>query len=87
MLDKNSLKWFFKGVNRTKESESSLGLDSKMLDKVLNGIGDAVCVFDRDFNILFQTHLHVKWFDKLEEFICFKRLDEDGQKSNYQNNN
>jgi transcriptional regulator with PAS, ATPase and Fis domain len=79
MLDKNSLKWFFKGVNRTKELESSLGLDSKILDKVLNGIGDAVCVFDRDFNILFQTHLHIKWFDKLEEFICFKRLDETGQ--------
>ena len=79
MLDKNSLKWFFKGVNRTKESESSLGLDSKMLDTVLNGIGDAMCLFDRDFNILFQTHQHVKWFDKLEEFICFKRLDEDGQ--------
>ena len=79
MLDKNSLKWFFKGVNRAKELESSLNLDSKMLDKVLNGIGDAVCVFDRDFNILFQTHLHIKWFDKLEEFICFKRLGEAGQ--------
>ena len=79
MLDKNSLKWFFKGVNRTKELDNSLSLDSKMLDKVLNGIGDAVCVFDRDFNILFQTHLHIKWFDKLEEFICFKRLGEAGQ--------
>ena len=79
MLDKNSLKWFFKGVNQAKEPESSLGLDSKILDMVLNGMGDAMCLFDRDFNILFQTHQHIKWFDKLEEFICFKRLDEDGQ--------
>ena len=47
-----------------------------MLETILGRIGDAVCIFDRNFNILFQSPLHVKWFDKLEEFICFKRVDE-----------
>ena len=51
-------------------------LNHEMLEAILNRIGDAVCVFDRDFNILFQSPLHIKWFDKLEEFICFKRVDE-----------
>ena len=51
-------------------------LNDEMLEAILNRIGDAVCVFDRDFNILFQSPLHIKWFDKLEEFICFKRVDE-----------
>jgi len=51
-------------------------LNDEILEAVLNQIGDAVCVFDRDFNILFQSPLHIKWFDKLEEFICFKRVDE-----------
>ena len=44
-------------------------LNGEMLEAVLNQIGDAVCVFDRDFNILFQSPLHIKWFDKLEEFF------------------
>ena len=51
-------------------------LNDEMLKAILNRIGDAVCVFDKDFNILFQSPLHIKWFDKLEEFICFKRVDE-----------
>ena len=51
-------------------------LNDEMLEAILNRIGDAVCVFDRDFNILFQSPLHIKWFDKLEEYICFKRVDE-----------
>jgi len=51
-------------------------LNDEMLEAILNRIGDAVCVFDRDFKILFQSPLHKKWFDKLEEFICFKRVDE-----------
>ena len=51
-------------------------INDEMLEAILNRIGDAVCIFDRGFNILFQTPLHIKWFDKLEEFICFKRVDE-----------
>ena len=58
------------------QGEVTWNLDDKMLEAILNGIGDAVCIFDRDFNILFQSPLHIKWFDKLEEFICFKRVDE-----------
>jgi transcriptional regulator with PAS, ATPase and Fis domain len=50
--------------------------NNKILGTILGRIGDAVCIFDRNFNILFQSPLHIKWFDKLEEFICFKRVDE-----------
>ena len=63
-------------VSAREQGEVPWNLDDKMLGAILNGIGDAVCIFDRDFNILFQSPLHIKWFDKLEEFICFKRVDE-----------
>jgi transcriptional regulator with PAS, ATPase and Fis domain len=75
MLGVVLLKGFFKGVAPEK-SGLPWNLDDKILGEILNSIGDAVCVFDRDFNILFQSQLHIKWFDKLEEFICFKRVDE-----------
>lgn len=65
--------FFLKEVSPSKK----LGeLNDEMLEAILSRIGDAVCVFDRNFKILFQSPLHKKWFDKLEEFICFKRVDE-----------
>ena len=62
-----------KEVSSDKKQSS---LNNKILETILGRIGDAVCIFDRNFNILFQSPLHIKWFDKLEEFICFKRVDE-----------
>jgi len=56
--------------------KKQISLNKKLLETILGRIGDAVCIFDRNFNILFQSPLHIKWFDKLEEFICFKRVDE-----------
>jgi len=56
--------------------KKQISLNNKILETILGRIGDAVCIFDRNFNILFQSPLHIKWFDKLEEFICFKRVDE-----------
>jgi len=71
------LEEFLKEITSAREPGGvSWNLDDKMLRAILNGIGDAICIFDRDFNILFQSPLHIKLFDKLEEFICFKRVDE-----------
>ena len=70
---------FLKRFFRNKEvsaDKKQISLNKKLLETILGRIGDAVCIFDRNFNILFQSPLHVKWFDKLEEFICFKRVDE-----------
>ncbi|MDP7557328.1 MAG: sigma-54 dependent transcriptional regulator [Nitrospinaceae bacterium] len=69
------LQGFFVGVTPVKELEKSLNLEDKMLETVLAGIGDAVCVFDRDFNILFRSPLHIKWFDDPKAFMCFKNID------------
>ena len=65
--------FFLKEVSPNKKLSD---LNDEMLEAILSRIGDAVCVFDRNFKILFQSPLHKKWFDKLEEFICFKRVDE-----------
>jgi transcriptional regulator with PAS, ATPase and Fis domain len=70
---------FLKRFFRNKEvsaDKKQISLNKKLLETILGRIGDAVCIFDRNFNILFQSPLHIKWFDKLEEFICFKRVDE-----------
>ena len=70
---------FLKRFFRSKEvsaDQKQISLNKKLLETILGRIGDAVCIFDRNFNILFQSPLHIKWFDKLEEFICFKRVDE-----------
>ena len=65
-----------KELKSTREQGGVLwSLEEKMVEAILSGIGDAVCIFDRNFNILFQSPLHTKWFDKLEEYICFKRVD------------
>ncbi len=69
------LQGFFVGVTPVKELEKSLNLEDKMLETILAGIGDAVCVFDRDFNILFRSPLHIKWFDDPKAFMCFKNID------------
>lgn len=76
MIRKKSLQGFFWGFSPNKKIEKTQKLDYKILRSILTGIGDAVCVFDRDFNILFQSALHIKWFDKLEKYICLKRIDE-----------
>ena len=65
--------FFLKEVSPNKKLSD---INDEMLEAILSRIGDAVCVFDRNFKILFQSPLHKKWFDKLEEFICFKRVDE-----------
>ncbi len=68
---------FLKEINSDrKQGGVPWNLSDKILGAMLAGIGDAVCIFDRDFNILFQSPLDIKWFDKLEEFMCFKRVDE-----------
>ncbi|MDP6657348.1 MAG: sigma 54-interacting transcriptional regulator [Nitrospinaceae bacterium] len=69
------LQGFFVGASPVKELEKSLNLEDKMLETILAGIGDAVCVFDRDFNILFRSPLHVKWFDDPKAFMCFQNID------------
>ena len=69
------LKRFFRN-NEVSADKKQISLNKKLLETILGRIGDAVCIFDRNFNILFQSPLHIKWFDKLEEFICFKRVDE-----------
>jgi transcriptional regulator with PAS, ATPase and Fis domain len=69
------LKRFFTNKEVPSNKKQS-ALNEKMLEAILGRIGDGVCIFDRNFNILFQSPLHIKWFDKLEEFICFKRVDE-----------
>ncbi|MBT5968756.1 MAG: sigma-54-dependent Fis family transcriptional regulator [Nitrospina sp.] len=69
------MKRFFRN-KEVSADKKQISLNKKLLETILGRIGDAVCIFDRNFNILFQSPLHVKWFDKLEEFICFKRVDE-----------
>jgi transcriptional regulator with PAS, ATPase and Fis domain len=69
------LKRFFSN-KEVSADKKQISLNKKLLETILGRIGDAVCIFDRNFNILFQSPLHIKWFDKLEEFICFKRVDE-----------
>ncbi|MBT6662763.1 MAG: sigma-54-dependent Fis family transcriptional regulator [Nitrospina sp.] len=69
------MKRFFRN-KEVSADKKQISLNKKLLETILGRIGDAVCIFDRSFNILFQSPLHVKWFDKLEEFICFKRVDE-----------
>ncbi|MBT7520951.1 MAG: sigma-54-dependent Fis family transcriptional regulator [Nitrospina sp.] len=69
------MKRFFRN-KEVSADKKQISLNKKLLETILGRIGDAVCIFDRNFNILFQSPLHIKWFDKLEEFICFKRVDE-----------
>ncbi len=81
------LQGFFVGVTPVKELEKSLNLEDKMLETILAGIGDAVCVFDRDFNILFRSPLHIKWFDDPKAFMCFKNIDKSMPNPHVKKNN
>jgi len=64
---------FFVGLNRAKEVERSLNEENRMLETILGGIGDAVLVYDRQGNIIFQSPLHEKWFNDPHPFMHFRQ--------------
>jgi len=67
------LKGFFVGLQRVKQLEQALHEENKMLETILCGIGDAVCVYDPDCKVIFQSPLHEKWFDNPIPYMYFKR--------------
>jgi len=71
--DEYYLQGFFFGLQRVKQQEQVLQEENKMLETILGGIGDAVCVYDRECNIIFQNPLHRKWFADPFPYMYFKR--------------
>ncbi|UCD12620.1 MAG: sigma 54-interacting transcriptional regulator [Nitrospinaceae bacterium] len=71
--DEYYLQGFFVGLQRVKELQKTLHEENKMLEAILGGIGDAVCVYDRNCNVIFQSPLHEKWFDDPFPYMYFRR--------------
>ena len=73
------LQGYFVGIQRARESEKSLGVENQMLEAILSGIGDAVCVYDKNSRVLFQSPLHNRWFNDPTSNMCFKKAENGGK--------
>ncbi len=67
------LQGYFVGTQRSKEKDPSRQQENRMLETILSGIGDAVCVYDRDCNVIFESPLHKRWFSSARPYMCFNR--------------
>ncbi|MFQ5451734.1 MAG: sigma-54 interaction domain-containing protein [Nitrospinaceae bacterium] len=67
------LQGHFIGIQKMKELERALQEENTMMESILSGIGDAVCVYDTRRNVLFQSPLHKRWFSDPTPYMHFKQ--------------
>ena len=69
------LQGIFVNLERVKALEEALTKEKKTLEMILSGIGDAVCIYDRDCKIIFQSDRHKRIFGEAVGQMCLYALE------------